>query len=290
MKTIDIVGVVLNLFSGIFGHILQIFLAPVFSFLEGIALSPDSLRRMNFINDLHSIMLGIGYGVYLLLLIWLGFKSMFAWAGVQTEEPQYILFRALPVGFLVGAIGHVMFYFVGAANEMIMLIFNTDTMFLNLSGEIGVLFFNALALGGFRVILAFVAFFCFITLSYKMFVRLVLCAFLIICSPLAASTLLSRTTSGFFEGFIKLFVGNIVIQIIQSLALVALVTSTAAAQLNSTLFHMFLIIAIISVNNKLEDIVRDISISVGIGRDMQGALSKVQTVVYTAGSVRGLAR
>lgn len=290
MGAIDILGVVLNLFSGVFEHILSIFFEPVFDFIEGVALSPESLQRMGFIDELYSVMLGIGYGVFLLLLIWSGFKSMFSWMGLQTEEPHYILFRAIPVGFLVWAIGYILFYFVGVANDMILLILDPDSAFKNISGEMGSLFSANWAMGGIRAVFSVVIFFCFIILAYKMFVRLVMCAFLIICSPLAAATLISRTTAGFFEGFMKLFVGNIVIQITQSLALVALFRCLVTVYMSSAFFQIMLVIAVISVNNRLEDIVRDISISVGIGRDMQGALSKVQTVVYTAGSVRGLAR
>jgi len=288
VTALDILSVVLNLFTGLFEHAIEVLFTPVFDFLEGIALSPASLKEMNLINNSYEAMLGIGYGIFFLLLIWLGFKSMFAWAGVQTEEPHYILFRALPVGFLVWAIGHIMFYFVGAANEMIIYILDPGYTFKNLSGEMGMFFFLPGSMGGIRAILGIVGMIAFVTLAYKMFVRLVMCAFLIICSPLAAATLLSKVTSGFFDGFIKLFVGNIIIQLIQSLALISLFRSIGSAFLSSDLFSIMLVIAIISVNNKLEDIVRDISISVGIGRDMQGALSKVQTVVYTAGSVRGL--
>ena len=282
MSVFSILDVVTGLIEGLFNSLIEALVTPLFDFLETVALSPESLLRMEAVLNLHSVTLGIGYGLLSLLLVWTGFKSMFGWTGIQTEEPHAVAFKAIPIGILVFYMKDIMLYFVEQASDALSAILDVS----NVTGHLeGIAFFSgfggfigpALAMGpiGFITVLALLI--GVLILSYKMFVRLAMCALLVVCAPMATATLMSKTTAGFFDGFLKLFIGNVVIQIIQSLCVVGLVSLIAGSAVNLQFFNIMLTIALISVTNKLEDIVRDVSMTVGIGRDMQGALSRVSS-------------
>jgi hypothetical protein len=112
--------------------------------------------------------------------------------------------------------------------------------------------------------------------------RTVLNAFLIIGAPLAFATGVSQPTRGFLQGFIKVYVGNLVVMILQNLG-VSILLQLIIDPINSienNMILLFVALAAVKVLAKLEDIVRDMSIGVGVGRDMGSAMQSVQSVAY----------
>lgn len=278
----DIGNVVKSIISFLFEDSLETLVKPLLDIIEMVSLSPETIARVPFIESLLNPMRGIAAAIFILILLWQVFKSFGSAFGIEAEDPQNIAAKALIAGVLMYYINDLCLYFVSVGGEMVQSIL--DSMELNKQSAFELLWgmvtddpFS------FKVILIIILIIQCFFLFYRMFERLVMCVFLIIASPLAAACMISKATSGFFQGFVKLFVGNIVIQLLQSMCFVALITSLANTESQglSEIFYLMLPIAIVGIANKLEDIVRDMSMSVGIGRDMGGAFGKVQGVVYT---------
>jgi hypothetical protein len=60
--------------------------------------------------------------------------------------------------------------------------------------------------------------------AFKIVERMMLSVFLIIMSPLAFAAGASSGTKGFFTGFVRVFTGNLIIQIAQTVCLSAIFT------------------------------------------------------------------
>lgn len=298
--------IVLEIIRYIFELALKNIVTPLLDIMETVALSPETIEKMPFINDLYTSMQGIGLGLLILIASWQAFRSMFIGWGIVADEPQKIAIKTFIAGFLLFYIKDIMMKIIASASLMISWI--TDNLVSRGFGGSGVYQLGfisnfdwmetALEAGGLIMILTVVLVFNCAILFWKMFLRLCMLALLLICSPLAVASMVSKSTEGFWQGFIKLFAGNIVIQLIQSASVAAIIITLASMTQNFStnssgrpelVFSMMLIIALVSITNKLEDIVRDISINVGIGRDMQGALGRIQSAAYTASSFSNIA-
>jgi len=290
----NIVRVVIELVQGLLGEAVEFFILPIFGFISMISLSPEILENMAFINLVHSAGLGIGAALFLLLTMWSGIKAMGVGVGVASDEPIVIITKAFIAGFLVFFIKNILLYFVGQGALI------TSNIINLLRGDISWNFvlnmLNPLS-GGLIYILGIVLIFQCIKLAWNMFVRLAMVGVLVSVSPIAAACVVSKTVEGFWQGFVKLFIGNIIIQILQSVCVVAVFASIGSINFGigitippQEIFTIFLVCGFMSVANKLEDVVRDMSINAGIGRDMQGAVSRLQSGAFAASSVSNLMR
>lgn len=279
--------VVKGIVSYLFEDAVSSLVEPLFSIIELIALSPDTLAKLPYIDTLFAIVQGIGAGTLILVTSWQVLKSMFMGLGIEAEEPQKVAVKAFIGMFLIFYIKDILIYFVGVGSGAINIILDISNTNLKQLGMMEIVM-NVKSGGFIYVIILIYLIFKFVELLFRMFERLAMCSFLLIVSPLAVAAMVSKPTEGFWQGFSKLFVGNIIIQLVQSLCFAAVIVTLNQFKnvwtggLGVDIFYMMLSCAIVNVANKLEDIVRDISMSVGIGRDMGGALNKVQSVMYTA--------
>lgn len=274
---------------------------PFLNFIEIIALSPSILQKMPFIDPLYLVSQKIGAGILILIVTWQGLKSMMVGVGFEADEPVKIAAKTFISGFLMLSIKDILMQMVKIANEFNQAIMDAAITALDGAGlaEIVMKILTGGLTSAVYMILGIVVVFKLIGLMFKMFKRLVICAFLLICSPLAVACMVSKNTEGFMQGFIKLFAGNIAIQIVQSMCIVAsfvtLENGFAGSSVLGTpdvndFFSIMVTIAIITVTDILEDILRDISVTVGVGRDMQGAIGKLQGAAYTAMTLQGAGR
>ncbi|HYE69153.1 MAG TPA: hypothetical protein VEA58_11120 [Anaerovoracaceae bacterium] len=286
--------IVLDILKFLFEDALTKMVSPVLNLMEIVALSPDTIEKMPYIDLLYVSMQGIGLGVLILVSSFQAFKGMMIGLGFEAEEPQKIAVKTFVAGFLIFYIKDIMMKIIESSSTMIYWI--TDSLLSDGFEGSGLfqMLTTALSTGGLMLILALVLIFNCCILFWKMFLRLCMCGLLLICSPLAVASMVSKATEGFWQGFMKLFVGNIAIQVIQSACVAAIIVTlasmTPALSQNiedkpELFFSMMLLIALVSLTNKLEDIIRDISMSVGIGRDMQGALGKIQSAAYAASNM-----
>jgi hypothetical protein len=107
-----------------------------------------------------------------------------------------------------------------------------------------------------------------------------LTAVLIMASPMAFASGTSQVTKGFLQGWVKLFAGNLLVQLMQIAIVIAMVIYRATDQNLVSIFSFVITVSMIKVLEKLEDIVRDASVNVGIGRDVSSAVQKVQSAIY----------
>ena len=264
---------------------------PVIEVMESVMLSPGLVTKMTFFDGIREAMKGIGLGLLILIVTWQSMKSMAIGFGLEAEEPHVIAVRGFIAGLLVFWLYDILFAVINVLHRMITTILDTI-----LTGTSDALYMHFILLLSSTVQMVTLIFYIYITfkivvLTFKMFIRLMLCVLMLTLSPLVAAALASKSTSGFFDGYIKLFVGNIVIQLIQAIC-VCVITKLflEIGNLNSGFgffFLIFCLIAVLDITNKLEDIVRDISMSVGLGREYQGALAKVQSVIYTTSMFKG---
>lgn len=285
--------IVLDIIKFLFNDALTTFVSPILGIMQSVALSPETILKFKFIDIIFPAIKGIAYGLLLINTSWHGLKSMLSGFGLAAEEPQVIAVKTFFAGLLIFWIKDIMMKFIEIGGNMITYIMASVNGGFEGSGLFQMLI-ALLSTGGLLLILAIILIFHCAVLFWKMFLRLAMCAILLVASPLAVASMVSKETEGFWQGFIKLFIGNIIIQLIQSTCVVAVIISLSAItpSITSTttidaglFFNIVLIIAMVSITNKLEDIIRDISVNVGIGRDMQGVLSRVQSLSYAASSV-----
>ena len=124
-----------------------------------------------------------------------------------------------------------------------------------------------------------------------------MCILLLAFAPFAAATIALSSTAGFFAGYIKLFVGNLIVQIMQMFAIVGLYkimvfasSPNGAGSSASLSFYMFAMIALLAIANKLEEITRDMTISSGLSGG-GGLMSSMHSGMYAAsGAMRFLGK
>jgi len=288
----DLGGVVQSILDYLFSASVQGILGPFIKSVQDVLISPDAINKLLYVDAIYDSVRTIALALLILITSWQSFKSMFAWAGFEAEEPVRIAVRSLVMGFIVwyakdilmvgvtftsSAIGIAM-QSVGYADYHV----NILKVLMELPLQYGLLSITA--------ILSIYVIYKSIGLFFRMFERLILNSFLIICSPLAFACGVAQPTKGFLTGFLRVYIGNLVIQLLQMICLAALGIYWASAAASGGFIHWIIAIGIIKIVGKLEDIVRDMSISVGVGRDMNGALNKLQSTVQVSQSVVGLAK
>ena len=122
----------------------------------------------------------------------------------------------------------------------------------------------------------------FIKLLFRIAERTMLSVVLIMASPLALACGVAQPTKGFLTGWVKLFIGNLIVQFLQVLIVVSIIIYRMKDDDLVSIFAFMVVYGLLKILEKLEDIVRDASMSVGIGRDMSSALGKIQSTVHMA--------
>jgi len=288
----DLGGVVQSILDYLFGASIRGILEPFIKAVQEVLISPEAINRLLYVDALYDSVRTIAIALLILITTWQSFKAMFAWVGFEAEEPVRIAIRSMLMGFIIWYAKDILMVGVSFASESIGIVMrsvgyadysvNILKILMELPMQYGLLSITA--------ILSIYVIFKSIGLFFKMFERLIFNSFLIICSPLAFTCGVAQPTKGFLTGFIRVYIGNLVIQLLQMICLAALGIYWASAATSGGFVHWIVAIGIIKIVGKLEDVVRDMSISVGVGRDMNGALSKLQSTVHVSQSVVGLAK
>lgn len=286
--------VVKSIFAFLFEDAAIEYFEPFFKVLQVVALSPETLMAMPFIDPMHEACQKMGVALIILLVSWHTFKIYFMGAGFETEDPMKVAVKTCIATFMCFYIKELLIETVSITNNFIALVSEAGDTAIGEDGLVALVLDLILEpSSGLYLILGIIMAGTTIVLLFKMFVRLALCAIMIVASPLAVATMVAKASEGFMQGFVKLFAGNLAIQILQTICFRAcLITMTSGFDGNEIgdTFAVFLTIALMSVMNKLEDIMRDLSVSVGIGRDMQGALGKIQSAAFTISTVSNFRR
>lgn len=251
-------------------------------------ISSNAISNLFFVDRIYATMRVIGIAVLILVASWQTFKAFFAWAGFEADEPLKIAVRTIVMGLLIWYGKDLMYYLVDITSQFVHMALMTvmsgnaqtdlNAVFIGLIGNVGLG-------GGLMGILSFYIFIKAIGLFLKMFERMILCALLVVASPLAFAAGASQPTKGFLTGFIRVFTGSLLTQFMQMVCLTAVVLLYMGTDLfDPGLMTFFYTYGIFKICGKLEEIIRDMSINVGVGRDMGNALNKMQSTFMTGSS------
>lgn len=290
----DLGEIVGGIFDWIFTKILDFILTPFINGVESTFFTEEAINNLQFVDSIYEPLKSAGLALLILITMWQAFKAMFAFMGFEAEEPAKIGLKSFVFGFLLLYSKDIMMYgfqLTGRFAHVIMeaMTGHYDTNFIRLLS-------NGLLSGGtlfsFDIILAIYVVCKSIGLFFRMYERLIMSAMLIIFAPLAFACGVSQPTKGFLVGFIKVFVGNLVTQLVQIACISALTITWISRGVGGlgNLTYYFLTIGIIKISGKIEEIVREMSISAGIGKDAGGAFRNLSTMAFTARSVIDISR
>ena len=269
----------------------ELILIPIFNELN--SLSADTIFNALSVVRIHSVMRSVGFAIFTLVVLWQGLKSIFGFAGVEAEEPAKLIFKTLIFGFALGYSKDILMFGINISNDIITYVLNNtyssagSNPFSNILSNPFIFITNTNNI--IYSIANIIVMFKLVGIYLRLVERVVLNGFLVMGAPLAFAAGASQPTKGFSQGFIKVYIGNLVLMILQNLGVMILLTyliQPTPVGIGKIL-AAFIALAIAKVITKLEDIVRDMSIGVGVGRDMGGALQSVQGMAYSGSMVMG---
>jgi hypothetical protein len=272
--------------DGIFQKCIQAFFAPIKDLFGMFTATPAVIDSFTFIQILYERLQVIGAALLILIVIWQSFKAMFAFLGFECEEPWRIGGRAIVFCFFIAYSKEIIYVALGIFEKLVNYLWGAygivapnseqfKTLITSLLlPQVGITLFSWSA-----IIFIYLAY-KFIKLAFRFGERLMLTALLIMAAPLAFASGASQVTKGFLQGWLKLFVGNLIVQILQITIIIAMIIYRATDKDLVSIFSFVITVSMIKILEKLEDIVRDASMNVGIGRDISSGMQKVQSAIY----------
>jgi len=276
-----------NLLDGIFQKCIQAFFEPLKGLFGLFTSTPEVMDSFTFIQIMYGRLQVIGVALLILIVIWQSFKAMFAFLGFECEEPWRIGGRAIVFCFLIAYSKEVVYVVLGVFRKLVDYLWGAYGMTAPSSEQLQTLITSllfpgvGLSLFSWSAIIFIYLAYKFIKLAFRFGERLMLTALLIMASPLAFASGTSQVTKGFLQGWVKLFAGNLLVQLLQITIVIAMIIYRATDKDLISIFSFVITVSMIKILEKLEDIVRDASMNVGIGRDISSAIQKVQSAIYT---------
>ena len=256
--------------------------------------SSNSLEGFTFFDNLHQAMLIIGIAVLTAITAFGLFRTYFAFIGAHNEFDD-----PLQIG-LKYAVG---LFLVWYSRDILMYAVNLNSSFIEtiVSGALGTEGYASLAsylivglmsvfttgplaitlLSWMLIPVAYVLY-RIIRLLFRMFYRMVMVAFLVIISPLMFATGVIRATQGFRAGFLRVFSGCLVIQLIQTMCLMALGSVSFSGVMG--LPTMITILGILFVADQAETLVRELSFGIGASGSAGGLISEINAASFSVNS------
>ena len=253
----------------------------------------SGIANLGFVDSIYSITFYIGLSLLIIIVVWQITKGMFAFAGIEVEEAWKIGVKAVIFGFLILNARSISFAVLGIFGKVISFISESGTEMIvtaltdNIFGFIkSIIIGSAAIFDPLRVVLGLVILWKLCMLFFKFCKRLILVAFLVMLSPLAFACGVSQATKGWLVGWTKLFTSNLIIQIVQVLSVLALNIFLLHYNWADNIFFTFIIItSMLSIIEHLEEIFRDISAAVGIGRDGGNLLNSASYAARSAQTI-----
>lgn len=276
-----------NVLDGIFQKCVQTFFEPIKDLFGLFTATPEVMNSFTFMEILYGRLQVIAAALLILIVIWQSFKVSFAFLGFECEEPWRIGGRAIIFGFLIIYSKKAVYVVLGVFKNLVDYLWGAYGMTSPSIEQFKALITSLLlpqvgmTLFSWSAIMFIYLAYKFIKLAFRFGERLMLSALLFMSSPLAFASGTSQVTKGFLQGWVKLFAGNLLVQILQIAIVIAMIIYRATDKDLVSLFSFVLTASMIKILEKLEDVVRDASINVGIGRDVTSAIQKIQSAIYT---------
>lgn len=278
---------VVNILDGLFQKCIQVFFDPIKDLFGLFTATPEVMKGFTFIEILYGRLQVIAAALLILIVIWQSFKVMFAFLGFECEEPWRIGGRAIAFGFLFIYSKEAVYVVLGVFENLVNYLWGAYGMTAPNAKQFATLIAGLLVpqagitLFSWSAIIFIYLAYKFIKLAFRFGERLMLTALLMMSSPLAFASGVSQVTKGFLQGWVKLFAGNLLVQLLQITIVVAMIIYRATDKDLVSIFSFVITVSMIKILERLEDIVRDASMNVGIGRDVSSAIQKVQSAIYS---------
>lgn len=283
-----ILDLFMELISGLYKLIVEAVFSPFKDALNLFISTPEKLAEFQFVDLIFEKIRVVGFALWILIIGWQVFKIFFSYLGFECEEPLKVVGRAIIFGFFIYYSKDLIYVILGIFKNTVNFVWEVwgtgnaadgSTAFAN--AITGFIFNTTGALTLVQMVLVLYMIYKFIRLALRFAERLILCALLIMTSPLAFAAGVSSNTSGFLSGWVKLFAGNLVIQLIQISMFISIVIFIGTRGGITDIYGFVIIIAMIKILDKLEDIMRDVSVHVGVSRDMGSAMRSLTTAAQS---------
>lgn len=290
-----IVDLFMELLSGLYKMFIEAIFSPFKDALNVFISTPEKLADFQFINIIFEKIRVVGFALWILVIGWQTFKIFFSYLGFECEEPLKVAGRGIVFGFLIYYSKDLIYVLLEIFKKTVNFVWSawgtgdaadSSTAFSN--AITGFIFNTTGVLSIIQMILVLYMIYKFLRLAFRFAERLILCALLIMTSPLAFATGVSSATSGFLSGWVKLFAGNLVMQLVQISMFISIIMFMGTSGGITNIYGFVIIIAMIKILDKLEEIMRDISVHVGVSRDMGSAMRSLTTAAQSTRLVSGV--
>ena len=173
----------------------------------------DAVMSFGFVDIMYSKMRVIGMAVFMLIVAFQVFKTMFSYMGLEADDPLKIGMKAILYGFLVYYAKDICAIMLGIFSSAMKYVLG-GTSISQVLQQISNMFLETQVLS--------ITGFCYIYLSFKMIMvtfrfaqRYAIMLFLVITSPLAFACGPSKATHRALDGWFSVFSGNLVVQLCQ---------------------------------------------------------------------------
>lgn len=290
----NLTNVLFDAIIGVIQKILLLVMNECFDVFINAQPSSDTITNFPFYDELTLLIKGFSVSLLILITVFEAFKSYFVEFGMKGQEPIKILGKTILSSFLIAYINELLLFGVKVTNEVIIGISTLqgkETIkaddFANKFIDTGTKGVTNFLINIFIMILIFYM----VKLVIKMYVRIVMMSLIVMFAPLACATIPSENLTGFFDGLKKLYIGNLVIQILQTSCIIIakiLLVNAANGNTGEKFYNIAMVIAVLAIVDRLEEIVRDMSISVGLNRDMGGGLQKLGSTAYSLNMIKSV--
>jgi hypothetical protein len=281
------VNMAINMLDSLFQKCVEAYFLPIKGLFGLFTSTPEVMQGFAFIDVLYTRLQVVAAALMILIVLWQSFKTFFAFLGFECEEAWRIGGRAVASGFLIIYSKEIVYVALGFFKCFVDYIWGAYWTTVPSTQQFVTLIFSIIFPSTNITLFSWSAFmliylaYKFIVLAFRFGERLMLTALLIMASPLAFASGVSQLTKGFLQGWVKLFAGNLVVQLLQLSIVISMIIYRATDKNLLSPFSFIITVSMIKVLEKLEDIVRDASMNVGIGRDVSSAIQKVQSAIYT---------
>lgn len=265
--------------------------------------NPNIHPELSFMTDFYHMFRTLGIAFLVLIAMWQVFKSFFAYVGFEAEEPLKIGIRIMIFGTLIMKAKEIVIFILSSIydniTKMVWSFAGTEKIgyweyvhrgFKTAWGDLwnkSVTDFSAIETCVLSLLVLYMTFKLFL-LCFKLVERYMLTIIYVLTFPLALSTGISKATRQYLQGWIRGFVGNLLVQLSQILVFVALgrywnspacVSGSLEGNLGSCVIGALMGVALVRALDKVEEFIRDIGLSAGISSGpVQGPLEWAQSI------------
>lgn len=258
------------------------------------------------VQDFMDTSKAVGVSLLILMASYAGLKSMFAYMGFEAEEPFKIMIRTGITGlFIISAdklFDFILGFYAASATFYAKVFSGGASIYseggidsaaiegfkdalapksvLSLLDAFNIFDPEGIAQVGIEAVLFLVVTWKLLQLLFRFAERYLLCIILVILGPMALACAPSTSTRPIFQGWIKIFFGNMVLQVMQILVLTMIFMSPSISVFNDGEILLYIIIiGAVGLLERAEDYVQAIQVTIGGGMNANAGIESVKSGV-----------